>query len=284
MSANPSAPTPPAALISGSTTSSTTLGTRSATARTLSLARLAARFDVRLVAPEVVEHLVQWNLGARDMFHGALDHISALSADFAARIAPPPDSSILTTDPLAAMATNQSSGFGWRDDPNHHYTRYHAGTDFLLSSPARRLLAAGDGAAPATFCGRQGGYGNVIYVDHGGGVTTRYAHLSRIEVQKDATLTAGQEIGKVGSTGRATGPHLPLRGAHRRPRGQPDPGDAGRRSPAHGAGVGAHRGVRALARARGARAPPASTTRATRRPRRRRRPSPPSSARIAPVT
>jgi len=172
---------------------------------TLSLARFTARFDLHVVAPDVVDRIVQWNLGARDMFHGALDQLSTLSAELAARIAPPPDLSILTTDPLAAMATNQSSGFGWRDDPIHHDTRYHSGTDFR-SSPGTPVLAAGDGKV--TFCGRQGGYGNVIYVDHGAGITTRYAHLSRIEVKKDAVLTAGQEIGKVGSTGRATGPHL----------------------------------------------------------------------------
>ena len=172
---------------------------------TLSLARFTARFDLHLVAPDVVGRLVQWNLDTRDMFHGALDRLSAVSASFAARIAPPPDLSILTTDPLAAMATHESSGFGWRDDPIHHDTRYHSGTDFR-SKPGTPVLAAGDGKV--TFCGRQGGYGNVIYVDHGAGVTTRYAHLSRILVKKDETLTAGEEIGKVGSTGRATGPHL----------------------------------------------------------------------------
>ena len=172
---------------------------------TLSLARFTARFDMHLVAPAVVERLVQWNLDTRDLFHGALDRLAGVSANLAARIAPPPDLAILTTDPLAAMSTHESSGFGWREDPIHHDTRYHSGTDFR-SKPGTPVLAAGDGKV--TFCGRQGGYGNVIYVDHGAGVTTRYAHLSRILVKKDEALTAGEEIGKVGSTGRATGPHL----------------------------------------------------------------------------
>jgi len=58
------------------------------------------------------------------------------------------------------------------------------------------------------FCGRLGGYGNVIEIDHGGGVVTRYAHLRRIETRKAAAVTAGAVIGQVGSTGRTTGPHL----------------------------------------------------------------------------
>jgi murein DD-endopeptidase MepM/ murein hydrolase activator NlpD len=172
---------------------------------TLSLARFTARFDFHVIAPEVVDRLVQWHLGARDLFHEAHERLAALSTSLAARLAAPPDLTILTTDPLAAMATSESSGFGWRDDPFHHDTRYHSGTDFH-SKYGTPVLAAGDGRV--TFCGRQGGYGNVIYVDHGGGITTRYAHLSRIEVKKDMALTAGEEIGKVGSTGRATGPHL----------------------------------------------------------------------------
>ena len=68
------------------------------------------------------------------------------------------------------------------------------------------MLAAGDGVV--LFCGRRGGYGNVIDIDHGGGVLTRYAHLRRIQTAKDAAVTAGETIGQLGSTGRTTGPHL----------------------------------------------------------------------------
>jgi len=68
------------------------------------------------------------------------------------------------------------------------------------------VLAAGPGVV--VFAGRRGGYGNLIEVDHGGGVLTRYAHLRRIEAKVDMAVLAGQKIGQVGSTGRTTGPHL----------------------------------------------------------------------------
>jgi murein DD-endopeptidase MepM/ murein hydrolase activator NlpD len=113
-----------------------------------------------------------------------------------------PDLTVLVIDPVAHT---ESSGFGWRDDPIRHTRAFHAGTDFR-GKPGTPVVAAGDGVV--AFCGRMGGYGNMITIDHGGGVVTRYAHLRRIETTKDATITAGEEIGQVGSTGRATGPHL----------------------------------------------------------------------------
>ncbi len=131
--------------------------------------------------------------------------VSHLAAADPSAARPPgtiPDLTILTTAPIPQTL---SSGFGWRDDPIRHDRRFHGGTDFK-ADPGTPVLAAGDGVV--VFAGRQGGYGNVIYVDHGGGVVTRYGHLRRIETKKNAPVTAGERIGQVGSTGRTTGPHL----------------------------------------------------------------------------
>ena len=113
-----------------------------------------------------------------------------------------PDLTILRVQPIADTL---SSGYGWRDDPIRHTWKFHGGTDFP-SDPGTPVDVAGDGVV--TFAGRQGGYGNVVYVDHGGGVVTLYGHMRKIETKNGATVTAGERIGQVGQTGRATGPHL----------------------------------------------------------------------------
>jgi murein DD-endopeptidase MepM/ murein hydrolase activator NlpD len=117
-------------------------------------------------------------------------------------VAIPPDLTALTSFPVP---DHTSSGFGWRDDPIRHRRQFHAGTD-IRAPRGTRVYVAGDGHV--IFAGRQHGYGKVVYVDHGGGIVTRYAHLSRIEVDRGEDVTAATEIGRVGSTGRATGPHL----------------------------------------------------------------------------
>ena len=98
-----------------------------------------------------------------------------------------------------------SSGFGWRVDPMRGTRALHTGIDIPgpLGSP---ILAAAGGVVH--FAGGARGYGNMIEVDHGGGLVTRYAHLSRFLVASGAHVERGQTIAMMGSTGRSTGSHL----------------------------------------------------------------------------
>ena len=98
-----------------------------------------------------------------------------------------------------------SSGFSMRFHPILQKWRAHLGTDFAASTgtPARTI---GDGVVE--FAGVQNGYGNVVFIKHRNGHETVYAHLSKISVQRGQNVAQGQQIGQVGSTGWATGPHL----------------------------------------------------------------------------
>lgn len=100
-----------------------------------------------------------------------------------------------------------SSNLGWRKDPFSGEWRYHRGVDFAAPRGTEvRSLSRGR----VIFAGSQGGYGNTVVVESENGVKTRYAHLSEMGVNKGEEVSQGQEIGKVGETGRATGPHLHL--------------------------------------------------------------------------
>ncbi|WP_231729086.1 MULTISPECIES: M23 family metallopeptidase [unclassified Sphingopyxis] len=98
-----------------------------------------------------------------------------------------------------------SSSFGYRSDPFTGAGAMHAGLDFPgpLGTP---ILAAAPGRV--VFVGQKSGYGNVVEVDHGQGILTRYAHLSGFNTAVGAQVAAGQQIAKMGSTGRSTGSHL----------------------------------------------------------------------------
>lgn len=99
----------------------------------------------------------------------------------------------------------QSSGFGYRSDPFTGAGAMHAGIDFRgpVGTP---IMAAAPGRV--SFVGVKSGYGNVVEVDHGQGIMTRYAHLSGFTTRVGAAVAAGEQIAKMGSTGRSTGSHL----------------------------------------------------------------------------
>ena len=96
--------------------------------------------------------------------------------------------------------------FGYRRNPfGGRGYEFHSGMDIdgnrgdLVAAPANGTIIKADW---------EGGYGNLIEIDHGNGLTTRYGHLSKVGVQIGDTIQRGQLIGLIGSTGRSTGPHL----------------------------------------------------------------------------
>lgn len=105
--------------------------------------------------------------------------------------------------PVKAMYV--SSRFGYRVDPFLKRQAFHSGLDFVAS--AGTTVRA---TAPGTVisAGWNGGYGQMVEVEHADGVSTRYGHLSKILVKVGAEIDAGAPVGRVGSTGRSTGPHL----------------------------------------------------------------------------
>ncbi len=98
-----------------------------------------------------------------------------------------------------------SSGFKMRFHPILQTWRAHLGVDYAAPT-GTAVRSIGDGVVE--FAGVQGGFGNVVFVKHRNNHTTVYAHLSRINVQKGQSVSQGQHLGAVGSTGWATGPHL----------------------------------------------------------------------------
>jgi murein DD-endopeptidase MepM/ murein hydrolase activator NlpD len=98
-----------------------------------------------------------------------------------------------------------SSPFGVRIDPFLHQPAMHTGMDFRgnVGDPVHATAAG-----KVVKAGWEGGYGQLVEIDHGGGLSTRYGHLSEIDVTLGQKVRIGQVIGRLGSTGRSTGPHL----------------------------------------------------------------------------
>ncbi len=97
-------------------------------------------------------------------------------------------------------------GFGGRRNPfGGPGWEFHSGQD--IEAPWGAPVVAG-ASGTVSFVGWQNGYGQLVVVDHGGGLSTRYGHLSHIDVELNQTVSRAQLLGKVGSTGRSTGPHL----------------------------------------------------------------------------
>jgi len=112
---------------------------------------------------------------------------------------------ISSTPAIAPVKGIFTSGFGFRSDPLTHGRGVHQGVD-IAAAPGQPVRASADGVV--VRAGTIGGLGQAVYVAHGFGLTTRYGHMSRIEVRPGQRIKRGEIVGRVGSTGRSTGYHL----------------------------------------------------------------------------
>ncbi|WP_156106057.1 M23 family metallopeptidase [Sphingobium sp. ba1] len=143
---------------------------------------------------------VPWK-GSKGAMTGELEHL----ADALTRMEFLERSLLSIPSGRPTMAPMETSSYGYRRDPFNGHAAFHAGMDF----PGRHgqpIVAAAPGKV--RYVGQRQGYGNVVEVDHGNGLMTRYAHLSRFAAKVGEAVARGDTIGGMGSTGRSTGTHL----------------------------------------------------------------------------
>lgn len=122
---------------------------------------------------------------------------AAPDADIAGKLARTP-----SIWPVGGVVT---STFGWRTSPFGDGSELHSGIDIAIHAGAP-VVATADGRV--TQSGPTGGYGNLVQIDHGNGLTTLYGHNSQVAVTVGQQVKKGQVISYAGSTGRSTGPHV----------------------------------------------------------------------------
>ena len=110
-----------------------------------------------------------------------------------------------TMPTLWPASGRKNDSFGYRTDPFTGKKTFHEGLDISTSS-GTPIKASASGVVE--FAGKKGGYGNCVIINHGNGIKTLYAHASKLLVEAGQQVQKGDEIAKVGSTGRSTGPHL----------------------------------------------------------------------------
>ncbi len=142
--------------------------------------------EIERVSGDLDRRLDQWSLLEADLLYQSV----------ATKLVP-------TRDPVREPALG--SAYGWRSDPFTGKAALHEGLDFNAPE-GTPILAAGAGSVASV--GTHPAYGRMVDLDHGGGVSTRYAHASRIHVRQGDIVRQDQLIAEVGTTGRSTGPHL----------------------------------------------------------------------------
>ena len=115
-------------------------------------------------------------------------------------------SKLASTPTIAPVEGNVSSLYGWRVSPITGQNRKHQGLD--IAAPMGSPIKAAANGTVIKVVSMADDYGNYVEISHGYGVVSRYAHASRIEVKIGTKVAKGDVVGKVGMTGRTTGPHL----------------------------------------------------------------------------
>ena len=141
-------------------------------------------------------NVVQASLSRQNDYFSMLDNRLTQQAAILARL---PTAMPLESYPYL------SSSYGWRKNPFNGQMSRHDGLDF--SAPQGTPIRAATGGVVRTAA-LHSGYGNMVEIDHGGGLITRYAHAKVLLVKEGQLVTRGQMIARVGSTGLSTGPHL----------------------------------------------------------------------------
>jgi murein DD-endopeptidase MepM/ murein hydrolase activator NlpD len=156
---------------------------------------------------ELASHLARaQGLGLTNQLLSAFDRTRGPAADIVGTAALPPSSANVQPAVMGSAAgPTVTSAFGLRQDPITGETRFHRGVD-LRAAYGQEVVATDAGRV--VFSGVQGGYGTTVLIEHADGTRTRYAHLSNAAVREGETVGAGQPVGRAGSSGRATGPHL----------------------------------------------------------------------------
>ncbi|HET9045027.1 MAG TPA: M23 family metallopeptidase [Burkholderiales bacterium] len=118
----------------------------------------------------------------------------------------------LTPTALPVHGTWNASGFGWRIDPITGQVALHEGIDFIAEAGTPIYAAAAGVVVTAAY---HPAYGNMVEIDHGADLLTRYAHASKLEARPGQLVKRGEKIAEVGSTGRSTGSHLHFEVRHK---------------------------------------------------------------------